>query len=284
MRWIIRLTLLAIAVGYVVLIGFDGKFYYPDNKSYFDPTDLNLAVEDIWFTTSDGVRLHGWFIKSQGQSRGMIVHFHGNAANITNHIAAVAWIPSEHYDVLMFDYRGFGRSDGRVTREGTIRDGLAAVDYALTRPEYQPGKLFAYGQSLGGAVATVVTAERPEIRAAVLEATFSGYRRIGAEHLRRLIHVNFVARFIAWAGLSGDYDPIDYVSRISPRPLLIIAGGNDTLCFPELGRDLFDAAGEPKEFVLVEGAQHFAAVPMGGRELEQKIIHTFEQGAKATPE
>lgn len=270
----------------MIAVGCNGLFYHPSDVVYYQPDELGLRYEDVYFTTSDDVRLHGWFLPAEGPrpARGLVVQFHGNAANVTNHIALVAWLPPAGYDVLLFDYRGFGRSEGRVTRAGTIRDGHAALDYALTRPEYQPGRLFVLGQSLGGAVAAVVAADRPEVSAVVLEATFADYREIAARHVRALVQIDALARGIARLLISDGHDPIDVIDRISPRPLLVIAGGADTTCFPELGQKLYEAAGEPKEWLLIDEAGHFQALEFAPDRVSRAIRRTFDRGADlATP-
>jgi len=213
------------------------------------------------------------------QARGTVIHFHGNAANITNHIVLSQWLVWEGFNVFLFDYRGYGRSEGRPTREGTIRDGHAALDYVLSRPDVDRARVFAFGQSLGGAVATVVAAERPEIRAVVLDSTYSSHRRIAALHLQKLVLLRWPAEWIARAGVSGGYEPLDYIGRIAPRPLLVIASARDEICFAQLGRELFEAASEPKEFVLLEDGAHLESVADNVGNTQRRIVRFFEQAA-----
>jgi len=212
-----------------------------------------------------------------------VIHFHGNAANITNHVVASHWLVWEGYNVFIFDYRGYGRSEGKVTRAGTIHDGHAALDYVLARNDVDPERILAFGQSLGGAVATVVAAEREEIRAIALDSTFSGYRRIASLHLQRMLFFKSLSDLIAWLGLSGEYDPIDYVARIAPRPLLVIASTNDDICFAESGRELFEAAAPPKEFVLLHEGGHLEAVAENVDNVQERIIQLFERALDERP-
>lgn len=258
-------------IGWIVFFGFDGKFYYPDRQVYDAPDDFGLKFEDVYFLTRDGLTLHGWFLPAVGTPRATVLHFHGNAANVSAHVSLVAWLPARGFSVLMFDYRGYGRSEGRVTRAGTVIDGQAALDYLLTRPDVGRLSIVAYGQSLGGAVATVVAAEREEIRGAVLEATFSSYRRIAEAHLSRMPGIGLFSAVVAAATISSGWDPIDCIARIAPRPVLVIAGGSDSICFPELGRELFDAARAPKQFWLAEDAEHLAILLNHGAELQRRV-------------
>jgi fermentation-respiration switch protein FrsA (DUF1100 family) len=253
-KWVIRGAIVLGFLGYVVFVGLDRHFfYYPNDKQYVTPAELDLRHEEVWFTTEDGVRLHGWFLPTSQHPKGVVVHFHGNAANISNHLPLAAWLPDAGYHVLMFDYRGYGKSEGSVTRAGTIRDGHAAIDYVQTRPDCQDLPLLVYGQSLGGAIAVVVTAEHPEVKAIVAETTFSSHRNIARLHAERMVGSRWLGHALATLLIPNGYDPLDVVADLPPRPLLVIAADNDNICFPELGRELYDAAAQPKEFWLARG-------------------------------
>lgn len=278
-RWAIRVGVLLLLVGYLKLVGFDSKFYYPNRTLYDRPEDFGLRHEDVRFETDDGLTLSGWFLPAAGEPQGIVVHFHGNAANITAHVGLVEWLPLAGYHVLMFDYRGYGESEGRVTRAGTIRDGHAAIDCALARPEARDLPVFVYGQSLGAAVAIVVAAERPEVAAVVAESPFSSYRRIAALHARRLVFFHWLARGLAGLAISDGHDPIDVVARLAPRPLLVIAAENDTICFPDSARELYTAAGDPKEYWHVPRAEHLGILLEAREELIERVASFFERAA-----
>ncbi len=275
-RWTVRLVAVAALVGYPTIVGLDGLFYHPDSRQYFAPGDFGLQHEDVDFVTRDGLRLHGWFLPASGTPRGLVVHFHGNAANITNHVALVYWLPAAGYHVLMFDYRGYGESEGQVTREGTISDGHAAIDYALSRPEAADLPLFAYGQSLGGAVAVCVAAERPAVAAVVAESAFSDYRRIAAMHAQKLVWFDALGHVLAWS-VSDGHDPVDVIGKIAPRPVFVIAAEKDAICFPELARELYEAAREPKRYWLVPGAEHLRIVEEHEAELTRRVTAFFAE-------
>ena len=276
-KWAVRIGVLLLIIGYPLIVGLDGCFYYPNDKVYHRPETFGLDYEDVRFPTRDGLTLAGWFMPAEGEPRGTVIHFHGNAGNITGHLPLVWWLPGRGYNLLMFDYRGYGESEGRVTRAGTITDGHAAIDFALSRADVRGRPLFVYGQSLGGAVGTVVAAERAEVAAVVAESTFSGYRRIGAAYARRLLYFKWLGKALATVTLSDGYDPIDFVGRIGPRPLLVVVAGSDKTCFPELGRELYDAAGQPKEFWLVPGAEHLGIDEHHSREQIERITSFFER-------
>lgn len=278
-KWSVRAAALAF-IAIVLMIGLDSYFYYPSRSIVYTPATWGLEFHNAEFNASDGVRLTGWFIPAVGPPRGTVIHFHGNAENMSTHVSFVTWLPPRGYNLFTFDYRGYGRSEGHPTRAGTIRDGLAAVDHVLARPDVDPNRVFIFGQSLGGAIAVVVAAQRPSIRAVCLDSPFSSYRRIGTLHLKQILLTEWGASAMAWSLLSGSYEPVDFVWRISPRPVLIIAGGRDEICFPELARELFDAARDPKEFWLVPEAAHTQAIDLLGRQAEDRIIQFFQSAAE----
>jgi fermentation-respiration switch protein FrsA (DUF1100 family) len=282
-RWAVRVAVLMILLGVLKFVGLDCKFYYPDDRLYDAPEEFGLRYEDVRFETEDGLTLAGWFFPAAGDPKGTVVHFHGNAANVTGHLGLVEWVPTSGYHLLMFDYRGYGKSEGSVTRAGTIRDGHAAITYALSRPETKGLPLFAYGQSLGGAVAIVVAAERPEIAAVVAESTFSGYRKIATLVARSLVGFDALARPLVGWSISSGYDPIDVVTQLAPRPLLVIAAEHDQTCPPELARELYDAASEPKEWWLVPKAGHLGILMNHREELIDRITAFLDKAASNPP-
>lgn len=283
-KWAVRGAALLFVATYLGRIGLDGFFYYPNCTTYERPEAYGLVYEDVRFKTRDGLTLAGWFLPAANgrPARGTVVHFHGNAANISGHLLLVSWLPTQGYNVLMFDYRGYGESEGKPTRAGTIADGNAAIDYALSRPEVRAGPLFAYGQSLGAAVAVVVSAQRPEIAGVIAESPFSGYRRIAARHLQKRIFISPLARGLATICVSGGYDPIDAVSRIAPRPVLVIVAGNDKICFPELGRELFEAAREPKEFWEAPGSEHLGILEDNASGLIEHVASFLDRTGRSS--
>lgn len=242
------------------MFGCERVFYYPDQRDRGSPSDDGLAFEDVHFTTSDGLRLHGWFLPAQPgkipSPRGTVLHLHGNAANITGHFPFVSWMPAAGFNVLTIDYRGYGRSEGTVSREGTIRDARAALDYLRGRADVDAKRIILFGQSIGGAISIALAAERrDDLAAVVLDSPFTGYREIARHHILR----NPVMLMVAWwfpFGIEKGHDPIECIGRISPTPILIIHGSDDRIVPPSMGRRLFDAAGDPKELWQIDATDH----------------------------
>jgi len=252
--------------------GCDRVFYYPDRIARGTPADNGLSFEDVWFSSDDGVRLHGWFLPAAGGSaRGTVLHLHGNAGNITGHYEFIRWLPAAGFNVLTFDYRGYGRSSGRVTREGTVRDALAALDYLRGRADIDAGRICLFGQSVGGAVAAVVTARRKaEVRCVVIDSAFTSYRRIVRHHVRS----QPLLLVLGWwfpRTIHDGLDAIDAVAEIAPVPVLFMHGEQDRIVPAVMSRELYQAAREPRQLWLIEGMDHTEVWWARPREAQQRV-------------
>jgi len=142
-------------------------FYHPDRVLYDSPARLDLKFEQMTFASKDGTRLVGWFIPARGyadpkRAKGTVVHFHGNAQNMSAHWQFVDWLPQRGFNLFVFDYRGYGASQGSPEPKGVFEDSVAALDYVRARPDVDPRRLLVLGQSLGGtnAIAAVGSGER----------------------------------------------------------------------------------------------------------------------------
>lgn len=232
--------------------------YYPERKPLFDPASKHLQVpEEIFFASQNGNRLHGWYFKSKTKKpRGRIVFFHGNAQNVTTHFVFLYWILNEGYDYFIFDYQGYGKSEGRPSPKSTVEDGIAALHWAETRQPKIP--LIVVGHSLGGAVALRAVAEAKEtvpIRYLVVDSTFHSYRAAARSLLAK--HW-FTWPLYPFAGLflSDRYAPSKKITTISPIPILIFHGDQDPVVEFQLGEKVFELARPPKEFIRIPGGRH----------------------------
>ena len=251
----------------------DGMFYRPDSVVHGTPESYGLKAEVVWFAATGGPRLHGWWTAADGEPLGTVVYCHGNHANLTHHARFVAWLPSRGFNLLVFDYRGYGQSEGTVSRAGTVEDTLAAIDFALDR---DPERTVVFGHSLGGAVGIVAAARRPAVRAVVAESTFPSYRDAarGVAPLLKLMVPLLV---------SEGLDPIRELADIAPRPLLVIHGTDDAITPFELGQTLFAAASEPKQWYAVQGGGHITPWVHLGREFEVLVCDFLTRGLNAAP-
>lgn len=255
-------------------------FYYPDRVRYETPDALGLRYENVRFTSADGTRLSGWFIPAAGRAdpkaaKGTVVHFHGNAQNMSSHWRFVAWLPAQDYNVFVFDYRGYGESDGEPEPRGVFEDSNAALDHVRARADVDASRLFVFGQSLGGtnAIAAVGSGNRAGVKAVAIESTFYSYRSIANDKL-------------PGAGLlvRDDYAASKFVAAIAPIPLLLIHGTADAVIPHHHSQRLLADAKEPKQLLEVPGAGHLEpmAAPRFGATYQQALT-TFFDSAPALP-
>ncbi len=260
----VRALGLALALGVALagaLGGCNGLFFQPNRVLYYLPERFDLQSEDVFFKSTDGTPLTAWFLPARGTPRGTIVYFHGNGANITNHLAFVRWLPPAGYSVFLFDYRGYGASEGEPSRAGLIEDGSAALALVRARPDVDPQRLVVFAQSLGAAVAIGALARTGTqgVRALVIEGGFGSYRR----EARRFMNEHwFTWPFqypAAWLFISDEPRPIDDLPRLAGVPLLVIASTGDQTVPIENGRELYAAfPGADKTFWEVPGLPHVA--------------------------
>lgn len=236
-------------------------FYYPDRIDYEPRLLAPVAHEDVWMDAGDGLRLHGWFLKAKGEARATIVFLHGNAQNLTSHVAYVNWLPGAGYNVLIVDYRGYGLSSGKPTRRGVLDDARTAWFYARQRPDVNPEKMILFGQSLGGANAIALAgAEKlPGLKAVIADSAFSSYARIAREKIVQIPLLGYVLWPFSPLIVSGELSPEAVVEKIAPVPLLLINGDKDEVVPASHSERLFERAGAPKLLWTLQGAGHSEA-------------------------
>lgn len=245
-------------------------FYFPTKDTPATPQQRGLTFEEVAFGTVDDVKLHGWFLPvAKGQSvKGTVVFSHGNAGSIGHHLGFVDWLPRHGYQLLMYDYRGFGQSAGTPSREGLIRDVEAAFTYAVSRKDIQGGKIYSLGHSLGGAKSIVALTRKkvPGLRAVITDGTFASY-----EEMAEIMAGNFGKNLV-----SDEFAPRDVVAKL-PAPLLIVHGTADEVVPLSQGKSLFAAARERKTFFEVKGGTHGDSLSRNNGEYRKKMLAWMEQ-------
>ena len=244
------ITVLLAAAGLFALRQFEGAItFHPTRYAEGPEWKLPSGAEDVWLAKVDGKRLHGWFVKAaQGTVRATIIYFHGNSGNITN----VGWIgsalASRGLEVLLIDYRGYGRSEGEVTDENGINaDADAAYDYLVKERGVKPERLVLFGQSLGTTAAADL-ASRRVCGALVLESGLSS-----ASDMAR-VKLPWAPRWLA-ALARNRFESARKLAAVH-CPVLIAHGSNDDVIPVEQGRVLYNAANEPRRLMIVQGAGH----------------------------
>ena len=238
--------------------GCSSLYFYPQKQLYDNPVARRFSPTDIYFKSSDGATLHGWYFRAISEAKATILVFHGNAENLSTHVNSVLWLVQKGFDVFIFDYRGYGRSEGSPDLNGVHRDGQAALETALSLAQTKSNRVVVLGQSIGGEIAVYTVANFPckeRIAALVIDSAFSSYRRIAREKLAEF--------FLTWPFqypfsflFNNTYSPEKWIGKVSPVPLLILHGERDTIVPVHHAETLFDAAGPPKELWLVPAEGH----------------------------
>lgn len=263
--------------------GVNAMFYYPDAQVYDTPDRHGLKFEAVTFASKDGTRLSGWFVPAVGPAEGTVVHFHGNAQNMTAHFGFVAWLPAQGFNLFVFDYRGYGQSAGKPERQGVFDDCLAALDYIEKRPGLVPNRLLLLGQSLGGAnaIAALGSMPRRSVRGLVSDSAFASYQGIVGDKLVAGALPVLLRDPLARLLISDRLSPEAVIGTITPTPLVIIHGTADDIIPYSHGQRLFELARQPKQFWSVEGGGHISALEDGA--YRQRLVRFF-RAALAQPE
>jgi fermentation-respiration switch protein FrsA (DUF1100 family) len=204
-----------------------------------------VTFEDAWFTAADGTRLHGWYVPHKNP-RAVVLFAHGNAGNLSDRADLLPILCDDlRLSVMMFDYRGYGRSEGSPDEQGVLQDARAARAWLARRADVAEDQIVLMGRSLGGAVA-IDLAAADGARGLILESTFTSLPDMAAK----------LAPLTPARWLMGN--KLDSLSKISRYhgPLLQSHGDSDRLIPYEQGRELFAAANEPKQFGAIPGGDH----------------------------
>ena len=229
---------------------FEERFiYFPSRQIEATPDSLGLEHDEVFLDASDGTRVHGWFLPAFPSRRPpyTVLFCHGNAGNISGRLDRSLLLHSKlGLDVFFFDYRGFGRSVGRPSEEGTYRDAVAAHRYLVEERGIARERLILHGESLGAAVAIELSL-RKDAAALVLEAPFTS--------IADMVRVAYPLLTPFTSFVRTRYDNLKKIPEVS-LPLLLFHGRRDPVVPFEQGEALFRAAREPKTFVAVENAGH----------------------------
>ena len=221
--------------------------YYPELPSRAleaSPADIGLAYETVHLTAGDGTRLHGWFVPATAP-RGTLLFSHGNAGNIAHRLDSIRQFHSLGLNVLIYDYRGFGESEGKPTEAGTYLDVKAAWDYLLEERLIRSQEIIIFGRSLGAAIAAELASQHPSA-GVILESAFTSVPDMAAS-LYPWLPVRLLSRF--------RYNTLEKVARIT-SPLLLVHSRGDEIVPYAHGERLFAHANEPKQFLELHGGHN----------------------------
>jgi fermentation-respiration switch protein FrsA (DUF1100 family) len=246
-------VLLIVAGGYLLLVAIaylaqPGLLYLPNvagRELVATPRALGLNYEDVTLETSDGVSVHGWFVP--GESRRVLLYFHGNAGNISHRLHTIRLFHELSLSVFIIDYRGYGQSGGKPTEDGLYRDAAAAWQHLTGERGIAPGDIILFGRSLGGSVAAWLAAqEKPG--ALIVDSAFTSVPDIGQE-VYPWLPVRMLSRF--------QHATLKYVAQ-APCPVLVVHSRDDEIIPFHHGETIFSAVPGPKTFLEIRGGHNDA--------------------------
>ena len=243
-----------------------GIVFFPDSELIGTPADVGLEYEEVWFPAADGVKLHGWWVPKKDAP--VLLWFHGNGGNISHRLENIKLLLDlVGVSVFIFDYREYGKSEGRISREGTYLDAAGAYDYLVKSRQVPPRDLVLFGRSLGSALATDL-AVKHSCRSLILESAYTN-----SQEMARLL-----APFLFDWRPSIPYDNLGKIGQIKV-PLLVIHGEDDEIIPVDMGRRVFAAAPEPKELYIIPYSHHNDTYLVGGKTYFERLrAFIFPQG------
>ncbi len=240
--------LFSLFLGYLLFVAgleiFQEKLiFYPSAKVYSPPPDLN--IKEVFFETEDGERLHGWWMQTDNKAQ-TVLFFHGNAGNISHRTQQLRILKELGLNALIFDYRGYGKSSGKIKKEADLyADGVAAWDFVTQTKNIAPGDIILWGKSIGGSIMAEIAQEK-EVKAVIFESSFFSATEIAQAHFW-YVPVKYLLRFKFEAGKK--------LPNI-PSPILVIHSGDDEMISFVQGQKLFDHAPAPKAFLQISGSHN----------------------------
>ncbi|MBI4844727.1 MAG: alpha/beta hydrolase [Nitrospirae bacterium] len=238
-------------LGGVILLFFFFRFfeksnlYFPFKKLDGTPADIGLNFEDVNITASDGISINAWFIPS-ALPRAAIIFSHGNGGNISHRLEKILILNNLNFDVLIYDYRGYGQSKGRPGEDGLYLDAEAVYKYLVNERRISSGRIIAFGESLGAAV-SIDLALKHELRGVIIEEGFTSVKDVAKHYLP----------FIPAIIYKSKYDSLEKIKNVH-SPKLFFHSIDDEIIPYDFGKRLFEAAPEPKMFVNLRGGHNDA--------------------------
>lgn len=234
---------------YIVFLGYVYLFqhrlvYVPSRDIVAEPSQIGLAYEEMFIEVTEGNSIHAWFIPAE-EKKGVVLFCHGNAGNISHRLQTIEILHNLNMSVMIFDYQGYGKSDGRPGENKTYQDAMASWKYLTEEMSIKPDKIFIMGRSLGGAVAADL-AVNTDPAGIILESTFTSAKDIGAE-LFSFLPVRLLSRF--------EYNTMSKLRQIS-SPLMIVHSPGDEIIPYAHGLKLYENARKPRYFTEIHGGHN----------------------------
>ncbi|MDJ1179111.1 alpha/beta hydrolase [Roseofilum sp. BLCC_M91] len=244
--------------------------FFPVEEITRTPADFNLDYEDVWVESVEpGVKLHGWWIPNSASNR-VLLYLHGNADNIGTNAYHAGRFYHLGFSVFLFDYRGYGQSQGEFPTEKQVYDDTDTIwDYLVNERGIAPEQIVVYGHSLGGAIGIELATKHPQISHFIIEGSFTSLRRMGDYRypLLNILPIDLL--------LQNQFNSLAKVPQLK-MPTLFIHGQQDTAVPSFMSEELFAAAPEPKKLWLFPPGDHSTVAPLAGEEYFKTIREFVE--------
>ncbi len=284
-------TLVIFAVGPIMVLNprRRGEDFYRKRGEPLSPADLQLPFQEFWFENRDHQRLHAWFIPANDAARGTIFYMHGVGDNKISGLRLAQVFHSRHFNVMMYDSRAHGRSEGRFCTYGYYEkfDVSKAIDVLTEREKPGLGNIGLFGTSMGAAIAVQAAGIEPRIRAVVAEGCFTNLRTITVDYQKRLLWMPWhFLRNVAMKRSERiahfrhrDVSPLRSLATVNV-PIMFIHGKKDGRIKYQYSEELYANAHDPKELYLIDGADHTDIHNIAQKEYEESVAGFFERWLK----
>jgi uncharacterized protein len=267
--------LLMVAV-LVIETGCTNLFFQPLKPHLTSPEKFNIQYENVYIEVDDNVELHGWWFPAAEKPSATVLFLHGNGENISTHAAGVYWLTKHAYDVFIFDYRGYGKSQGVPRMDVTLEDIKKVLDYTLQRNKGEQ-KLIVMGHSLGASLGIAAVSEyEKNIDGVIFVSPFSEYRQV----VRDMLSKSWLTWAFQWPlslTISNEYSPIDYVADLPRVPTLFLYSNEDYVISADHVKRLFAKANEPKYIEQISGGHSGLFGKQQSRDVILKYINLWTE-------
>ncbi len=289
MKIVLGLSLIIVVLAFILVYV---NTHPPKYPLHVPPSAYRADYETVSFSSEDGLTLKGWLVKPvcQTSKAPAIIVCHGVGANKSDFTELAAALSRRGYFVLLFDFRAHGESGGSRSSLGyhEQKDIAAALDLLRSRPEIDPKRVGVYGFSLGASTAILAAAQTHAFSAIVADSAFTSLKDMARSTITGFYHLpsfpflplSIMSYQLYFQTSVDNISPVDVISKISPAPVLIIAGEGDTLISADNGKKLFSSAKEPKELWLIPGADHGATLAAAGSAYEKRVGEFFDKHLK----
>jgi alpha-beta hydrolase superfamily lysophospholipase len=266
----------------IYLVSCSSFTYFPNQFLYSDPSMFGHQYENQYLETPDGQTLHAWFMPSSTQNKkGLVTFFHGNAQNLSAHWRILRWMINDGFDLIIYDYRGYGLSTGKANREGIYRDSLLMLEHS--KKIYEKGSypsFIVYAQSLGGAIgARAVTDWKSHqlVDLIVLDSTFLSYQSVTKKVLSKAPFPLWTLRGLTSVLMSDKYAPQETIHKLT-LPTIVVHGTSDRVVPYSLGEEVFKRSpAKNKWMVTVQNGAHIDAYTSHGDKYAKQVGAIIDQ-------